>query len=278
MGSDNRKLQKEKIEYWAQSTLIERGWSKGLIKRLLHDPDKLVPNPHYRTAPKMRLFVRSRVLEAEQSEAFVKFKSAASQRVVSARNKQRQQRQNLINQLACPSMCPLAVYEQIVSARWTPFNESSFPEAFCRNMPEQLWLALEPGPEHEQEAVEIVVRIMLAALDAYEGRSRSDTPRFDQVARVFDLWHQQLDVQTSEGAEAFTYVLTEAIAPKGTKGLKLRDRRGYALDRLNEISSRQWYVPTSFFERTLNPRDAWLFCVIGGEAGHTPTGGGERSV
>ena len=65
------------IEYWTESTLLkERGWSKGRIARLLKNPDKLVPNPHYRTAPKMRLYAQSRVLAAEASPEFVTFNRA----------------------------------------------------------------------------------------------------------------------------------------------------------------------------------------------------------
>lgn len=193
------KEQKEKIEYHTQSTLLERGWSKGLIKRLLGDPDKLVPNPHYRAAPKMKLYTKRRIEEAEQSEAFLKFQAGAPRRAESAKTQQQQRRQALINSLACPSLCPLAVYEEIVGARWTPFNESSFPEAFCADMPEKLWLALSPRPEHEQEAIKMIVRIVLAALDARVGRGRYSTPHFDQVERVIDIWNGQLDTQTAEG-------------------------------------------------------------------------------
>ncbi|MCI0664094.1 MAG: hypothetical protein L0220_23810 [Acidobacteria bacterium] len=120
--------EKEKIEYWTESTLLkERGWSKGRIAKLLKKPDKLVPNPHYRTASKMRLYDQSRV-----------------------------------------------------------------------------------------RAIDIVVRIVLDALDAREGRRRQATPRFDQVERIYDIWHGQLNLETGAGVEAFVYVFTGATAINGS--------------------------------------------------------------
>jgi hypothetical protein len=46
----------------------ERGWTDGLIKKFLGQPDKTAPNPHYSSggAP-MRLYLRVRVDEAEAS-------------------------------------------------------------------------------------------------------------------------------------------------------------------------------------------------------------------
>lgn len=131
-------MEEEKKEYWTESTLLkERGWSKGRIAKLLKNPDKLVPNPHYRTASKMRLYSQSRVLAAEASPEFIAFKTSAPTRAEKAATQQQRQ-----------------------------INESSFPETFCRDMPEKLWLALSPRPEFEAEAIEIVVQIALAALDA----------------------------------------------------------------------------------------------------------------
>jgi hypothetical protein len=252
--------EKEKIEYWTESTLLkERGWSKGRIAKLLKDPDKLVPNPHYRTAPKMRLYAQSRVIEAEASPEFVAFKNSALKRAHKAAVQREQQRRLLINRLSCPSVAPLAVYERMVAQRLTPFNEADFPDAFCRDMPEQLWLALSPRPESEVEAIDIVVRIMLAALDARADHRKDRTPRFDQVDRIFYIWDGELDLKTGAGVEAFAYIFTEAIAPHGEKGVRLADRRCHALERLNQISTRQWSVGPSFFQQRPSGDDQWLF-------------------
>lgn len=252
--------EEEKNEYWAESTLLkERGWSKGRIAKLLKKPDKLVPNPHYRTASKMRLYAQSRVLAAEASAEFVAFKNSAPKRAEKAASRRQQQRQLLINRLSCPSVAPLAIYESIVTRRLTPFNESSFPETFCRDMPEKLWLALSPRPEFEAQAIEIVVRIVLAALDAWVSHGRYNEPRFDQVERIFDIWHAQLDLKTGAGIKAFAYIFTEAIDLNGKNVLRLADRRDYALERLNQISTREWSVGPSFFQEQISRDDEYLF-------------------
>ena len=62
-----RKEIREK-EKMTQSRLIsERGWTKGLIDDLLGEPDLLVDNPHYKTAPQMRLYFLDRVKEIEKT-------------------------------------------------------------------------------------------------------------------------------------------------------------------------------------------------------------------
>jgi len=52
------------------SELLRRGWTQGLIEKLLGKPDQLMTNPHYRSGPKMRLYARARVLKAEASPDF----------------------------------------------------------------------------------------------------------------------------------------------------------------------------------------------------------------
>ena len=58
--------QKEPEVYLTRPEPHERGWTDGLIKRLLGQPDKQKPNPHYRSGPKMSLYLLSRVEAAEQ--------------------------------------------------------------------------------------------------------------------------------------------------------------------------------------------------------------------
>ncbi len=57
--------EKEKI---TQSRLIsERGWTKGLIRELLGEPDVFLDNPHYKSAAPMRLYFLDRVKQIEQT-------------------------------------------------------------------------------------------------------------------------------------------------------------------------------------------------------------------
>lgn len=47
-----------------------RGWTDALIRDFLGDPDKLVKNPHYRTAPPCKLYTRARVERTERCPRF----------------------------------------------------------------------------------------------------------------------------------------------------------------------------------------------------------------
>lgn len=53
--------------YWTQKTILGRGWSKVEVTKHLGEPDLLVPNPHWKAGPEMRLFLKSRVLEVEEA-------------------------------------------------------------------------------------------------------------------------------------------------------------------------------------------------------------------
>ena len=60
---------KEKIEYICYSSLKSRGWTDKLISNLL-PPPKLVRNPHYKSAPEMKLWDKKVVEEAEKQPEF----------------------------------------------------------------------------------------------------------------------------------------------------------------------------------------------------------------
>jgi hypothetical protein len=52
-------------DYFCKPELRERGWTDGLIKRLLGEPDQWKRNPHYRSGPQMGLYLCFRVQAAE---------------------------------------------------------------------------------------------------------------------------------------------------------------------------------------------------------------------
>jgi hypothetical protein len=58
--------------YFNQKQLLERGWSRTLITKLLGEPDAKAVNPLYRTGPAIRRYLCSRVEAAEQSPIFLK--------------------------------------------------------------------------------------------------------------------------------------------------------------------------------------------------------------
>jgi len=62
-----RKEIREKVKITQSRLISERGWTKGLIEDLLGEPDLLVDNPHYKTAPQMRLYFLDRVEKIEKT-------------------------------------------------------------------------------------------------------------------------------------------------------------------------------------------------------------------
>lgn len=70
-------MEKEKLI--TLSTLKQRGWTEELIEKLLPEP-KLVPNPHYRSAGKMKLWKENEVMKAEQDKRFIEIKTKKQKR------------------------------------------------------------------------------------------------------------------------------------------------------------------------------------------------------
>ena len=58
-------------KYITTATLkADRAWTDRLIRKFLAEPDKVAPNPYYRTTGAMRLYALSRVEAIEATEAF----------------------------------------------------------------------------------------------------------------------------------------------------------------------------------------------------------------
>ena len=84
-------------DYYKISELKERGWTDGLIQAHLGKPDKLSPNPVYKSQPPMRLYSQSRVSEVEcdpelqaklaKSLASKEKRSASAQKAVETKKK-----------------------------------------------------------------------------------------------------------------------------------------------------------------------------------------------
>lgn len=61
-------------EYISLSGLKKRGWTNKAISKFLGDsPDRTAPNPHYRSAAPMRLYLRAKALELENRDDFKKW-------------------------------------------------------------------------------------------------------------------------------------------------------------------------------------------------------------
>ena len=75
----------DKDKLVTQSTVLERGWTRAMMRDVLGEPDKEVPNPHYRRAgAPMKLYRLARVVEAESSEDYCVAKAKADKRRASS--------------------------------------------------------------------------------------------------------------------------------------------------------------------------------------------------
>lgn len=92
----------EKTERVALSTLKQRGWTDGAIKRFLGEPDALVANPNYRSGPKMRLYELPGVQAAERSERWRAWFDATKARRAKASAQQSERMNAARMQLAAP--------------------------------------------------------------------------------------------------------------------------------------------------------------------------------
>lgn len=73
------------------SALRERGWTRGMVDKLLGVPDGTAPNPRFRRAAPVRLYSLERVEAAEATEAYARLfevgraRGKAAQRAAEAR-------------------------------------------------------------------------------------------------------------------------------------------------------------------------------------------------
>jgi hypothetical protein len=70
----------DREEFLASPRLRARGWPESLIRRFLPEPDERRDNPHYKGGPPMRLYLRERVEEIEQTEEFREARAKAEPR------------------------------------------------------------------------------------------------------------------------------------------------------------------------------------------------------
>jgi hypothetical protein len=74
----------KKPEYLSTPKLKERGWTDGMIRKFLGEPDAMRPNPHYKCAAPMKLYELKRVERTERSKKYQAEKEASAQRRQSA--------------------------------------------------------------------------------------------------------------------------------------------------------------------------------------------------
>lgn len=74
--------------YIGVAELKERGWSPSMITQFLGEPDRTAPNPGGRNAPRVKLWLFTRVDTIEASEGFQqRWAAAAARRAAQTRGK-----------------------------------------------------------------------------------------------------------------------------------------------------------------------------------------------
>jgi hypothetical protein len=109
------------------STLKGRGWNEALAASLLGEPDRRVPNPHYRSGPPMKLYALSRVETAEASEAFRQAQAGRSGRVASARRAVQTKRERMLAWAqALQVSVPVIAWDRLVERSIKHYNHFHF--------------------------------------------------------------------------------------------------------------------------------------------------------
>lgn len=80
--------------------LRARGWTPGMVRQLLGEPDLLRTNPHFRSAPQTRLYSVERVEAAERSEEFRAASAVAARRSAAARAAALRRRREVLARIA----------------------------------------------------------------------------------------------------------------------------------------------------------------------------------
>ncbi len=88
-------MKKEKEETIVQSQLLEIGWTKSMIQKLLPEPE-LRRNPVYRSASPMKVWKKSVVEDVMQTEEFARLCEKAKRRSKSALKAVEKKRENLM--------------------------------------------------------------------------------------------------------------------------------------------------------------------------------------
>lgn len=77
-----------------------RGWTAGMIRRLLGEPDLRRANPYFRTAPQTRLYSVERVEAAERSEEFKAVSAASARRSAAVKEAASRRRREVLARIA----------------------------------------------------------------------------------------------------------------------------------------------------------------------------------
>jgi hypothetical protein len=148
-----------------RSGLRGRGWTEALIDRFLPVPDRLAPNPHYRSAAPMKLYLKARVEAIEATDAFRAARARTAPRQAAARKAVQTKRADTerfvrgleidVPRLSAAELTTRACrhYNDLKSWRddWEPASPGSTPEFLDRISVNYLRHQLTPYEEHLEQ-------------------------------------------------------------------------------------------------------------------------------
>ena len=120
------------VEYLNTTALRSRGWSHGMIRAYLPQPDKLVRNPHVQTGRRMKMYRLDRVMEAESRPNFALHRLNSGARSQCAANCY-QAKAKALTDLArqIPIEVPNLSIQDLESQSTSPFNNDPIEQHKC---------------------------------------------------------------------------------------------------------------------------------------------------
>ncbi|WP_329278366.1 hypothetical protein [Streptomyces sp. NBC_01451] len=85
--------------YVSLAGLRARGWTGGMVHRLLGTPDRLSVNPRLRAAPQVRLYRVERVTAAERTDGFRRMSESSARRSAAVRNAVQRRRSEVLERI-----------------------------------------------------------------------------------------------------------------------------------------------------------------------------------
>lgn len=155
------------------STLLKRGWTPSLITRLLEEPDQLGKNPHYRSGPPTKLYLRLRVEAAELLPEFKAAQSGRESRQASAARAVQTKTERILAEIEALNIRLPTLGETELIAKAVRNRNAAIPEWKIGEVEFADVSDIQPWPEHDSFRDRICVNFL-----------RHGATRYDRVLRA----------------------------------------------------------------------------------------------
>jgi len=155
------------------STLQKRGWTPSLITKLLGEPDQLGRNPHYRSGPPTKLYLKSRVETAEALPEFIAAQSGRETRQAAASRAVQTKTERILAEIEAltirlPILDDAALIERAVRNRNAAIPEWKIEEVEFADVKD-----ITPWPEYDPFRDRICVNFLRHGATRYDGVLRA---------------------------------------------------------------------------------------------------------